>query len=86
MAVSKLSLAAVALLYLSGAAEAYNPAVRSIRHSTVVERADELLPEYDYIIVGGGTSGLTVADRLTESGKRAWLTSSGVGLHVTDSI
>ncbi|KAH9223845.1 hypothetical protein DL95DRAFT_272821, partial [Leptodontidium sp. 2 PMI_412] len=24
---------------------------------------------YDYIVVGGGTSGLTVADRLTESGK-----------------
>jgi ribulose 1,5-bisphosphate synthetase/thiazole synthase len=25
---------------------------------------------YDYVIVGGGTSGLTVADRLTENGKR----------------
>jgi ribulose 1,5-bisphosphate synthetase/thiazole synthase len=24
---------------------------------------------YDYIIVGGGTSGLTVANRLTENGK-----------------
>lgn len=70
MAVSKLSLAAVALLSLSGVAEAYNPAARSIRHSTIMERADDLLPEYDYIIVGGGTSGLTVADRLTESGKR----------------
>ena len=28
-----------------------------------------LLAEYDYIIVGGGTSGLTVANRLTENGK-----------------
>lgn len=26
----------------------------------------ELRPEYDYVIIGGGTSGLTVANRLTE--------------------
>lgn len=26
----------------------------------------ELLPKYNYIIIGGGTAGLTVADRLTE--------------------
>ncbi|KAF1842741.1 GMC oxidoreductase [Cucurbitaria berberidis CBS 394.84] len=31
----------------------------------VVSRAD-LLPEYDYVVVGAGTSGLTVANRLTE--------------------
>jgi choline dehydrogenase len=29
----------------------------------------QLRDAYDYIIVGGGTSGLTVADRLTEDGK-----------------
>ena len=69
MALSKISLVAVGLLHLLGTAEA-SPAARSIRHSTIVERADELLPEYDYIIIGGGTAGLTVADRLTENGKR----------------
>lgn len=29
--------------------------------------ASDLETEYDYIIIGGGTSGLTVADRLTEN-------------------
>lgn len=29
-------------------------------------RADDAVAEYDFVVVGGGTSGLTVADRLTE--------------------
>lgn len=29
----------------------------------------DIQDEYDYIVVGGGTAGLTVADRLTESGE-----------------
>ncbi|KAF2471433.1 alcohol oxidase [Lindgomyces ingoldianus] len=32
-----------------------------------------LATEYDYIIIGGGTSGLTVGDRLTEGGKHSLL-------------
>lgn len=32
----------------------------------LVSRADELLQEYDYVVVGGGASGLTVANRLSE--------------------
>jgi choline dehydrogenase-like flavoprotein len=37
-------------------------------HANILERQVEVQDEYDYIIVGGGTSGLTVGDRLTESG------------------
>jgi len=68
MVLPKLSIA-VSLLPLLGAAEAYSAAARSARRTTLLERAGDLLQEYDYIVVGGGTSGLTVADRLSESGQ-----------------
>lgn len=32
-------------------------------------RLEDIEGSYDYVIIGGGTSGLTVADRLTEDGK-----------------
>lgn len=35
----------------------------------ILERQADVKDEYDYVIVGGGTSGLTVGDRLTEDGK-----------------
>jgi NADPH-dependent 2,4-dienoyl-CoA reductase/sulfur reductase-like enzyme len=37
--------------------------------SKLLKRSDEVKDTYDYVIVGGGTAGLTVADRLTEDGK-----------------
>jgi hypothetical protein len=36
-------------------------------HATVKRQSTELLNNYDFIIAGGGTSGLTVADRLSEA-------------------
>ena len=35
----------------------------------ILNGPEEVEDEYDYVICGGGTAGLTVADRLTADGK-----------------
>ncbi len=35
--------------------------------ATVVDDVSQLKAAYDYVVIGGGTSGLTVANRLTEN-------------------
>jgi len=39
---------------------------RGVERSTIITKPSEVEKTYDYVIIGGGTSGLTVADRLTE--------------------
>jgi ribulose 1,5-bisphosphate synthetase/thiazole synthase len=61
------SLQAVFLLALTLVSQlvAAHPALRYLTEKRQVDIDDE----YDYIIVGGGTSGLTVGDRLTAGGQ-----------------
>ncbi|KAK4153497.1 hypothetical protein C8A00DRAFT_33725 [Chaetomidium leptoderma] len=46
---------------------------RALQASKVFLSGRDVDEQYDYIIVGGGTAGLTVADRLTEDGKNTVL-------------
>ena len=59
---NQLLLLCVLLHWHSGASFAS----RIVDRASIKESALNLSAQYDYIIVGGGTSGLTVANRLTE--------------------
>ena len=41
------------------------------QNAKIIGRDTELRFSYDFVIIGGGTSGLTVADRLTEDPESA---------------
>ncbi|PKS10689.1 hypothetical protein jhhlp_002445 [Lomentospora prolificans] len=63
------SLKNTVLVFLTATAQLVAAWPTTSKYAQLVSRADEIADEYDYVIVGGGTSGLTVGDRLTESGK-----------------
>ncbi|KAK7446786.1 glucose oxidase [Colletotrichum acutatum] len=69
-------MAALGLLLMSISGGISSSIPRSIAHSRILPRACDVKAEYDYVIVGGGTSGLTVADRLTESGEHTVLVNT----------
>ena len=39
------------------------------KRAVLIDQVADLRTEYDYVVIGGGTSGLTVANRLTENPK-----------------
>lgn len=52
-------------IYIFTFASIISRSLAKIEHASIKRSASALLDSYDYIIAGGGTSGLTVADRLT---------------------
>lgn len=86
MATSMWSLAIATLLLQAATLSTATPG-QSVAYSTIFGRADDIQPEYDYVIVGGGTAGLTVADRLTEN-RRCKYDNRKMGhlLTVSDSV
>ena len=57
------------LLALLSLAVATVKGVPLARHARLIGRETASNSSYDFVILGGGTSGLTVADRLTENPK-----------------
>lgn len=53
--------------------------IQPARRAVIVDDVSNLSAQYDYVIIGGGTSGLTVADRLTENPESTCLHSLRFG-------
>jgi hypothetical protein len=54
------------ILWLTAALSTTTVFAHPLFNGHIVARADELLAAYDYLVIGGGASGLTVANRLSE--------------------
>lgn len=55
------------LLSLGLASVVLCSSIQRAKRANIVDDVSTLSKQYDYVIIGGGTSGLTVADRLTEN-------------------
>jgi choline dehydrogenase len=58
----------------------------ALPHAAVKRQVLQLRPSYDFIVAGGGTAGLTVADRLTEAFPESTVRSSSYASFDTDTL